>query len=269
MDKIKISNLIIFAKHGVFQEEKNLGQKFLLDIELRLDCQKAGLTGDLNKSVHYGFLANQVTEVFTKTICDLIESAGEEVASFILKTYPQVKSLSLRVKKPWAPVGLPLDTVYVELERERKRAFIGIGSNMGDSLEIIKRAEELIESPYVKIIKSSSLITTKAWGLENQADFKNKVIEIESFLNPEELLDHLQKIEIELGRERKIHWGPRTIDLDILFIEDMKIYTDRLIVPHPYVHERAFVLESLNEIAPFYTHPILNKQIRELYTKVK
>lgn len=268
MDKIEISNLVIFANHGVFKEEKTLGQKFVIDIILQLDTQEAAIKNDLTKSVHYGLLSNEIKDLFTSKSEDLIETCAEEIAQYILNSYEIVKEVTIRVKKPWAPVMLPVDTIFIEITRKRHKVFLGMGSNIGDSENYLKQALEKIQNKYVKVINVSSTITTKAWGLVDQPDFKNNVVEIETTYTPQNLLKHLQKIELELGRERKIHWGPRTIDIDILFIDDMKIYEENLIVPHPYISERDFVLEPLNEIAPHFIHPILNKPIRILFKEL-
>lgn len=268
MDNIFISNLVVFANHGVFKEEKTLGQKFLIDLRLFLDTQEACVSTDLEKSIHYGFLASEITELFKSKSNDLIETCAEEIAIFILKKYPIVKKVNVKVKKPWAPVNLPLDNIFIEINRERHRAFLALGSNMGDSKNLLENAVKMIQDDYTTVKKLSSLYQTKAWGLEDQPDFLNQVIEVETFYEPQMLLKTLQKIEIELGRERKIHWGPRTIDIDILFIDDKKIYEENLIVPHPYIAERNFVLEPLKEIVPHFIHPVLNKQIRILFDEL-
>ena len=123
MDRIVISNLVIFAKHGVFKEEKKLGQKFLLDIILNLDTQEAGISKNLEKTVNYGLLANEINELFTKKSNDLIETCGEEIALFVLKKYPIVNEVHVKIKKPWAPVGLPLDNVFVRLKEKEEGCF--------------------------------------------------------------------------------------------------------------------------------------------------
>ena len=268
MDRIVISNLVIFAKHGVFKEEKKLGQKFLLDIILNLDTQEAGISKNLEKTVNYGLLANEINELFTKKSNDLIETCGEEIALFVLKKYPIVNEVHVKIKKPWAPIGLPLDNVFVEIKRKRRRVFLGLGSNQGNSKKLIEKAISKIENEYNEVVKQSSLYNTKAWGLENQPDFVNAVVEIKTIYTPKNLLKHIQEIELKLGRERKIFWGARTIDIDILFVDDCVIYTDDLVVPHPYIQERNFVLEPMKEIAPHFIHPVLNKSVRVLYDEL-
>lgn len=264
MDRLDIHGLEIFAHHGVFPAEKELGQKFVLDLTLTYDMTQAAMTGDLRASVHYGQLSQQVTDWFRETSHDLIETAGHAVLERIFAHYPLVQAISLTVKKPWAPVHLPLETCAVTLTREKSRAFIGLGTNLGDKSANLAKAKELMEQAGMVIIKQSSLLETEPWGGVEQDGFLNQVVEIETWLTPETLLDTLLAIELDMGRVREVRWGPRLIDLDVLFIEDQTIYTDKLIVPHPYVAERDFVLQSLVEIAPHYIHPVLKKPIRQL-----
>ncbi len=147
--------------------------------------------------------------------------------------------------------------------------FIGLGSNLGNRKENITKAiEKLSKTSGIELVKQSSLIETEPYGKLDQPDFLNCVIIVKTDINPEHLLEICNKIENDLGRIRKEKWGPRTIDLDILFIDDYVIHTPDLVVPHPEVHLREFVLTSLNEIAPDFVHPVLNKTIKEIYSKI-
>lgn len=265
MDSIFIKDIVVFAHHGVFKEEKTLGQKFLIDLKLKMNLQPSAILKDLKKTVHYGILSNDILQIFKEKSNDLIETCAEEIAIFVLKNYKVVKEVTVCVKKPWAPVNLPLDNVLVEITRKRHRVFLALGSNVGDSYKFLKDAKELIKSEYTTINKESKIYKTKPWGFVMQDDFLNQVIEIETFFESFSLLKEIQKIENKLARERKIHWGPRTIDIDILFFDDEKIYTDDLIIPHPYIEKRAFVLKPLKEIAPFFIHPVLNRSISDLF----
>ena len=265
MDKIYLKDIEIFANHGVFQEEKTLGQKFILSLELSLDIKEAATTCDLTKSVHYGELCHQVIQVFQEESLDLIESVVNKVANFILDNYSMVNGVKVLLKKPWAPIGRHLDYAAVEINRERHIAYISMGSNMGNKEENLNNAvKKLEEINGVKVSKVSSFITTEPWGNENQDEFLNGALKIETYLTPKELMTELLRIESELGRVREIKWGPRVIDLDIILFYDIVRNEEFVIIPHPLMHLRDFVLTPLNEIAPYALHPLKNKRIFEL-----
>lgn len=129
--------------------------------------------------------------------------------------------------------------------------YLGLGANLGTREKTLRRAIELIKKlPAVKLLRVSSFYESEAWGVVNQPPFINAAIKISSYLEPLTLLDELQRIELELGRIRREHWGARTIDLDILFIEGQKISCERLTVPHRYLFDRDFALIPLKEIFP-------------------
>ena len=130
-------------------------------------------------------------------------------------------------------------------------AYLSLGSNIGNRLEYITRAvHRLNDNPNINVVKSSSVYETAAWGFENQADFYNIILVIKTDLEPLELLLACQKIEADLDRTRETHWGPRTIDIDIILYEGVKMDADTLTIPHKYTLERAFVTVPLLEIAP-------------------
>lgn len=144
------------------------------------------------------------------------------------------------------------------------KVYLLTGGNVGDSLKTLQRANGLIEERVGTIIKSSSVYKTAAWGKTDQDDFLNQVLEIETFLSPEELMDTLLEIEMDLGRKRLEKYGPRIIDLDILFYDDRVLKSERLTIPHPQIQFRRFVLQPLNELEPELFHPVLKKSIGEL-----
>ncbi len=148
------------------------------------------------------------------------------------------------------------------------KAYIGLGSNVGDKKANLARARFLIEGlKGVRISKQSSLYETAPWGKTDQDDFINQVIEIETELRPLELLHQLQAIEIKLGRQKQVHWGPRNIDLDILLFGRENINLEELQVPHPYLMQRLFVLIPLAEIDPELIFPDGSK-ISEVLNRV-
>lgn len=147
-----------------------------------------------------------------------------------------------------------METVYLQL-----------GSNLGDRAAWMHQAIELIGQQFGEIKLKSSVYETAAWGVQNQQNFLNQVIQIHTTLTPIQILQQCQAIETELGRTRTEHWGARTMDIDILFISDKIIdQAPQLIVPHPYIAERKFVLQPLEEIAPEFIHPIFKQSISQL-----
>jgi len=150
--------------------------------------------------------------------------------------------------------------------------FLGLGSNMGDRAANLRAAADLIAKNIGKIAKKSHVYETQPWGNTAQDKFLNQVVMANTTLDPRDLLEKISKIERELGRERRRDqekWGPRTIDIDILFYGKRVIRDKGLEVPHPELHKRAFVLVPLLEIAPDLEHPTLKKQIDELYMDCK
>lgn len=142
--------------------------------------------------------------------------------------------------------------------------YIGIGSNLHNREGNCERALILLDENGIKVKKRSSMIETEPCGIKDQPKFVNMAVEAESDHTPEELLEIIKKIEKDIGREPTLRWGPRSIDLDILFYDDLILNTRELEIPHPHIAERGFVLRPLKEIAPEKIHPIYKKSISEL-----
>ncbi|MDF2511679.1 MAG: 2-amino-4-hydroxy-6-hydroxymethyldihydropteridine pyrophosphokinae [Herbinix sp.] len=268
MDNIFIEDLEVYAYHGVNQEEKVLGQKFIISLELFLNLQGAGITDDLTRTVSYAEVCNSIADLFTKNKFDLIEKCAEEVAKFILMNYSEVEKVNVVIKKPWAPIGNVLKYAGVRIERSWKTAYIALGSNMGDKEQYLKDALEAMNCGSTQVVKSSNFLVTKPVGYVEQEDFLNCVAQVRTLLSPQLLLEQLHQIEHKYGRVRTLRWGPRTLDLDIIFYENEVINTDTLIIPHPRMQERLFVLSPLAEIAPSKIHPVLNKTVVELEKEI-
>lgn len=267
LDKINITNLKVFAYHGVFENEKKNGQDFFINATLYLDMHKAGLSDDLSLSVNYG----EVCEFITNTLCeknfDLIEAAATYTTTKLLINYPKIVQVDFELCKPHAPVGLPFENISVKISRKWHKVYVAVGSNLGDIKEIINTALSSIkENTFIKSTACSTLITTKPYGYVDQPDFINGAICFYTLYTPNELLDYLHTLEANAKRVRNIHWGPRTLDLDILFYDDLIMYTKDLIIPHPEIEKRDFVLIPMNELNPYLIHPVLNKSIKELYS---
>ncbi len=142
--------------------------------------------------------------------------------------------------------------------------FLGVGSNIEPREENIARAISLLKEKGFKIVKSSPIYQTEPVGYESQPKFLNLVLYVKGETSPKSCLDTLKEIEREVGRRPTFPNGPRVIDLDILFYDDLVIDKPRLKIPHPKLHKRAFVLLPLSQIAPNLIHPVFKKSIREL-----
>lgn len=270
MDEIRIKALKVYGHHGVFDFEKADGQFFYVNVVLKLDLQEAGVKDDLNKSVSYADVCSDIEKYFIDYTYDLIETVAEKLAYMILEKYHLVQRVDIEVCKPYAPVSQEVENLSVSISRARHIAYVAYGSNMGESKATIDMALSDIESDsYCHITNKSATIVSKPYGGVEQADFYNGVIEIETYYEPLMLLGLLQEIELKYGRTREVHWGPRTLDLDIIMYDDDIINTKRLTVPHPDMLVRDFVMKPLAEIAGYRLHPIARKTIASLAEEIK
>lgn len=269
MDKIYLKSVEIFANHGVFKEEKTLGQKFILDLELTLNLEEAGKNGDLTKSVHYGELCHGIEKEFTKECYDLIETAAEKVAEYTLINYPIVNCVKVKLKKPWAPIGRHLDYAAVEVERSWHEVYLSIGSNIGDKEKNLNEAIEKIGNlENTNVERVSKFLVTEPWGYTNQEEFLNGALKVKTLFSPRDFMKRLLEIESEMKRVRELRWGPRIIDIDIIFYDNIVLDYEDITVPHPRMEERYFVLKPLSEIAPNKVHPLLNKRVFKLLEEI-
>ena len=269
MDIIRIDNLEVYAYHGAYDEEKEKGQYFYVNAELYTNTRKAGMNDDLDASTNYGTVCDFIHDFMTKHTYDLIETVAEQLAQALLLEFKLVKSVLLEIRKPHAPIEREFESVSVEIERGWHEAFVAFGSNLGDKEKFIDEAIEALSNlPQINIVAISGKIVTKPYGNVEQDVFLNGVMKIETLLPADELLQILQKVEEHAGRERIIHWGPRTLDLDIIFYDDDIISEDDLIVPHPDMKNRDFVLKPLMQIAPYKLHPVYRKTISDMYAEL-
>ncbi len=146
------------------------------------------------------------------------------------------------------------------------RAYLGLGSNLGDRLAILKAARQRLAAwPGIDLVGASPLYETDPLGgPEGQKRYLNAVLEVRSVVSAEELLAVGLELENQFGRKRELHHGPRTLDVDLLLYSDRVCHRNDLILPHPRLHQRAFVLNPLCELAPNLIHPLLGKTVRQL-----
>jgi 2-amino-4-hydroxy-6-hydroxymethyldihydropteridine diphosphokinase len=145
--------------------------------------------------------------------------------------------------------------------------YLALGSNLGKRSENLRSAIKNLQ-PEVKVIKCSQVYETPPWGYKDQPKFLNQVIEVETNLAPSELLEFVKEVEGRIGREKAFRYGPRSIDIDILFYDDIVIDSPPLVIPHASISERAFVLIPLADLAPDYLHPVLGETVLGLLAKV-
>ncbi len=147
---------------------------------------------------------------------------------------------------------------------QKAQVVLLLGGNIGDRVQNLKHALHAIQQFVGSVQKKSSLYETAAWGITNQPHFLNQVVVVETLQTPQQIIEQILLIEKQLGRERLIKMGPRIIDIDILFYDNVIMEEKKLIIPHPRIQDRKFVLEPLNELIPKYFHPILNKSVQVL-----
>ena len=142
--------------------------------------------------------------------------------------------------------------------------YILLGSNIGNRQEYLKRAINLIEQENIRLINLSSVYETKAWGITDQPAFLNMIAEIHTHYEPSRLLQILQRVEKLIGKKKEIKWGPRNIDIDILYFRNIQHSTKELTIPHPEIQNRRFTLVPMNELNEGFIHPKLLRTQKEL-----
>lgn len=263
MDTIAIADLKVYAYHGVYEDEKKNGQYFYLDLEMK--TERFAVHDRIGDTVHYGEVACAVEEFVRQSRFDLIESVAEGVADLILRRFAGVRSVSVTVKKPDAPIPLNFGNVWVKIQREWTECYLALGSNLGDKKAYLDAAiEGMKQNPAIRIKAVSSYYVTPPYGVVDQDDFLNACVKIETTLSPHCLLGVCRELEAAAHRVRTRRWGERTLDVDILTYGQAVIRQSELWIPHREMHKRAFVLEPLSEIGEEWIHPVIGKSVFEM-----
>lgn len=258
-DHIVVSGISGFGRHGVFEHERRDGQQFVADVDLEVSTLAAARSDDLADTVDYGTIATAVHAVIVGEPVDLIETLAERIASACLHNQA-VRSVQVTVHKPGAPIRTPFTDVRVRITRTRTAFALGLGSNLGESSATLQSAvDSLAAVPGVFVQAVSPVYRTAPVGGPPQPDFLNAVVVGETALAPPDLLACIQRIESTHHRERTVHWGPRTLDIDLLTFGQETVDTSELQVPHPRAHERGFVLVPWNDVTPDAVVPGLGR----------
>lgn len=269
-DEIRIEGLEVYAHHGVYPEETKNGQYFYVNAVLYTDVRQAGSEDALEHTVNYGTVCQFVTDWMQENTCLLLEAVAQRLSQALLLEYGALAALELEIQKPHAPIRQPFGNVSVKVRRGWHRAYIAAGSNLGNrETHILSGIQALKVHPLIVLKKVSEMIVTKPYGGVEQEDFLNGVLEIETLLEPLELLEALHHVEDAEGRKRTVRWGPRTLDLDILFYDKLCYESGELAIPHVDLENRDFVLKPMAEIAPFFRHPISGKTMTRLLQELE
>ncbi len=270
MDEIIIENLQVYAHHGVYQEENDNGQNFYVNAVLYTNTAKAGKDDNLELTTDYGKVCRFIHKLISENVYKLIETVAEKTAEAVLKEFPLVEGITLEIRKPEAPIGLEFQSVSVKITRVWHMACLALGSNIGDKQKYIEDAIDAIaQDEKCRLVKTSDLVCSTAYGEVEQEEFLNGAVMVKTLYTPEELLKKLHVIEQGAGRKRDIHWGPRTLDLDIIFYDDLIMHTDDLIIPHVDMQNRDFVLKPLSQLIPYVIHPVFGKTVMQLYEELQ
>lgn len=249
-DRVFVSNLCILGHHGVFEEERKLGQRFFLDLEVCYDSRLASREDNYKKAICYGSLCKLAESVSDAGPYSLIETFADRVIEAIFERFASVTKAKVTIRKPGAPIESNFDTVGVSIERPRMHDVgFSFGSNVGEKTSQIRAAIAFLEAvPGVEIDRVSSFYKTAPWGKEDQDWFVNACAVGRTSLGAHELLRTAKEIEVQLGRTPGERWGPRLIDIDLLYLGDQKLQSVALTLPHPEMLNRAFVIIPLAEI---------------------
>ncbi|MBQ8519114.1 MAG: 2-amino-4-hydroxy-6-hydroxymethyldihydropteridine diphosphokinase [Agathobacter sp.] len=264
-DFIKVTNMKVFAYHGVLEEEKKNGQDFYLNAKVYVDMRKAGLTDELEDTINYDKVCIFLAEVFAEKVFDTIEAAAEYTVQEIIVNFPTIEAMELEVRKPHAPLTYVPEDISVTIYREWHTVYLSFGSNMGNPTGHINEAITMLKDPYaIRNVKISELFVTKPYGPVEQNDFVNGCLEMETYMDPEELVTYIHEIEDYFERDRSVRWGPRPIDMDIVFFDDYIYNSKTLTIPHADMENRMFVLEPLSQLCPGRRHPVWGKTVAQL-----
>jgi len=210
------------------------------------------------------------TDAFNAQVVEQAQGQGEAALEAQFEAM-RVRMIHLVEESPAEVLAHPLVQEWLiadilehyEEHRLPATVFLALGSNLGDRLANLRAAVDAL-APEVHVLAESRMYETPPWGYADQPAFLNMAVQAETDLAPEALLRRLKQIEVEVGRQPSFRYGPRQIDLDILFYDDLVLESDALTVPHPRLHERAFVLVPLVDLAPEWMHPVLGQSVARL-----
>ncbi len=251
LTRIEIKDLKVDAIHGVLDSEKTKTQPFIFNIAMDVNFIEAAKKDDLSKTISYCDVMQDVKDFATQNSFNLIETLSYRCALMLMNKYRQIEKINVTVSKPEAPFDMPFKTVQTTTILSWHKAYLSLGSNLGKKEAYLKKALKLLnKEDEIEVKAVSDFYKNPPYGGVATEEFVNIAAEINTLLNPFDLLDKIHEIEKALGRKRTVHWGNRTIDIDIIFYDDLHINTKDLTIPHKDYKNRDFVIVPLSQIAP-------------------
>lgn len=256
MDRVLIDDLRVLTVIGALAHEREAAQPLRVDLSIGLDLRDAGRSDELDDTVDYGLVAECITRLANESKHVLLERLATDIADSVLG-FDRVEEVDVTVTKLRPPVPTLVGTTAVRLVRTRgdvrvpslrsHEAVVALGSNLGDREGFLRLA---VRELGTITAKSQVFETEPIGGPDDQGAYLNMVVKVETSLDPFAFIRRCQRIEAGAQRQRVVHWGPRTLDVDLLFFDDIRIDSEDLTVPHPRINERRFVLTPLSEVAP-------------------
>ncbi len=248
-DRIQIRGLRALGHHGALPGEQDRPQPFEIDLDIEADLERAGMTDDLADTVDYGAVVEAAARVVTSERWQLLERMAHRVAHEVLAADRRVAAVAVTVRKLRPPVPVDLHSVGVQVRRPRRRVFLGLGANLGDREGTLRTAVTAL--PDVVAV-SPVYETSPVGGPADQPPYLNLVVELATARSARELFEIGQRLEAEAGRDRsgEERFGPRPLDVDVLWLDGVTVDEPDLVVPHPRMFERKFVLVPLADLAP-------------------
>ena len=253
---VEIRGLVVTTVVCVLPHERVIAQPVRIDLDLFVDLRDAGRSDELSDTANYGDVAERVAGVVRESKDLLLERVADRVAQMVLGI-DRVEGVEVTVTKLRPPIPEQLESTAVSIHRRRHDyesidrdahvAIVALGSSLGDRESYLRGAVRALGEVQVM---SQVFETDPVGGPDGQDQYLNMVVSIRTMLDPYALLRQCRQIEADALRQRVVHWGPRTLDVDVLFYDDITIDDPRLTIPHPRYAERRFVLAPLAEVAP-------------------
>lgn len=273
LDEIRIEGLEVFGHHGKDEASQRQEERFIINAVLYTDFHDFDSRDELSRTVPYGKLCQFISEWMESKACRLIETIADLLAQAILLRYHGfIKAVDMEIVAPELVRNTDSArvSVSVKVHRAWHTAYIGLASNIGDRQgNILSGVERMKQEAGIKVMQLSPLSEYPPYIITNQDNFINGVARIDTVYSPTELLRTLQAIEKLPKGMKPVRWGPRRLDLDIIFYDKLVMDDYYLTIPHIDMHRRLFVLEPMNELAPWFRHPAIGKTMRRLLRELQ